>query len=100
MLKTALPLPVEAIRAYCLQQPIRRLAVFGSVLREDFGPESDVDLLVTFMPEATVTFFDVYDMQQALSALIGRSVDLLTPHAISPYFADDVLSSAVVIYES
>ncbi len=100
MSETTISLPVDAIRTYCRTQPIQRLAVFGSVLRDDFTPTSDVDLLVEFKPQAKITYFDLFDIQQALTALIGRKVDLLTPAALSPYFRDDVLTQALVIYES
>jgi len=72
MSETTISLPVDAIRTYCRTQPIQRLAVFGSVLRDDFTPTSDVDLLVEFKPQAKITYFDLFDIQQALTALIGR----------------------------
>jgi uncharacterized protein len=99
MLSTAIPLPVAAIREYCRTQPIDRLSVFGSVLRDDFTPESDVDLLVVFTPGARVTYFDMHYMQEALTEMIGRRVDLRTPKELSRYFVDDVLARAQVIYE-
>lgn len=100
MLSAQIALPIEEISAYCRTQPIQRLSVFGSVLRQDFSPQSDVDLLVEFVPGARITYFDLYDMQQSLAALIGREVDLLTAQAISPYFADSVRNDAQVIYEA
>lgn len=92
-------LPVETIRAFCREHPVRRLALFGSVLRDDFTEHSDVDVLVEFSPDAQITYFDLFDMQETLTGLIGRRVDLLTPGALSPYFRDRVLSEAVTIYE-
>jgi len=92
-------IPQEDIRRYCETQPIRRLSVFGSVLREDFTATSDVDVLVEFLPEARVTYFDLFYMQEALEGLIGREVDLLTPGALSEYFRDDVMAQAVAVYE-
>jgi hypothetical protein len=97
--KTNLSLPVDGIRNYCAAQPIRRLSLFGSVLRGDFTPTSDVDVLVEFQPDAHLTYFDLYYIQQALQEIIGRQVDLLTPGAISDYFRDEVLAQAEVIYE-
>lgn len=93
-------LPLEAIRDYCTGQPIKRLALFGSVLRPDFDSESDVDLLIEFLPGAKIGYFKLVEMQDQLADLIGRRVDLLTPGAISPYFRDDVLAEAQVIYEA
>lgn len=100
MFYTSVQIPLEAVRAYCRTQPIQRLSVFGSALREDFTPESDIDLLIEFRQGARVTFLDLYDIQQALEALIGREVDLVTPKALSPYFRDDVTALAETIYEA
>jgi uncharacterized protein len=94
-----LTIPVEDIRAFCQRHPIRRLALFGSVLRGDFSPDSDVDVLVEFAPDSGVTYLDMAAMQEELAALLGRSVDLLTPGALSPHFREQVLSSAETVYE-
>lgn len=93
-------LPLETIRAYCRKQPIQRLALFGSVLRDDFTDESDVDMLVEFQPGAKVGYFKLVEIQDDLSALVGRPVDLLTPKSLSPYFRQRVLDTAQVIYEA
>jgi len=100
MRNTAISLPIREIHAYCRTKPIARLSVFGSVLRDDFTAESDVDLLVEFQKGARITYLDMYDMQRALAEVIGRDVDLLTPKAISEYFMDDVQANAKVIYEA
>ena len=78
---------------FCRRNHIRRLAVFGSALREDFGPHSDVDVLVEFEPGRTpgLAFFS---MQEELSGLFSRTVDLHTPASLSRYFRDQVLSEA------
>ena len=78
---------------FCRQNHIRRLAVFGSALREDFGPHSDVDVLVEFEPGRTpgLAFFS---MQDELGRLFNRVVDLHTPASLSRYFRDQVLSEA------
>ena len=78
---------------FCRQNHVRRLAVFGSALREDFGPHSDVDVLVEFEPGRTpgLAFFS---MQDELSRLFSRTVDLHTPASLSRYFRDQVLSEA------
>lgn len=85
------------LAAFCAENRIRRLALFGSVLRDDFGPESDVDVLVEFEPgrEPGLGFFS---MQEHLSRLLGRRVDLNTPGFLSPYFRDQVVREAVVLY--
>ena len=83
---------------FCRKYHIRKLAFFGSVLRDDFGPDSDVDVLVEFEPGYTpgLTFFSIQD---ELSELIKRPVDLNTPHFLSPYFREEVLAKAEVQYE-
>lgn len=87
--------PKEEIAAFCRRNNISKLAFFGSVLREDFTPGSDVDVLVEFKPGARVGFFDLYDMEQELSHLLGgREVDMNTPRSLSQYFRDEVLREA------
>ncbi len=87
------------IADFCRRNQIRKLALFGSVLREDFAPSSDVDVLVEFKPEARVGFFELYDMEQELSTLLGgRRVDLNTPYSLSKYIRDEVLHEAEVRY--
>jgi predicted nucleotidyltransferase len=99
MIQAKITLPYEAIAAFCQQHPIRRLSLFGSVLRDDFTPESDVDVLVEFAPNAGVGYFELVQMQIELSAIFGREVDLLTPNALSRQFRERVLSAAQVVYE-
>ena len=88
----------KKIRQFCRKYNIRRLAFFGSVLREDFGPGSDVDVLVEFEPGRTpgLQFFSI---QEELSLILGRRVDLNTPKFLSPLFRDEVTAEAVVQYE-
>jgi uncharacterized protein len=93
-----LNLPHEQIAEFCARHHIRRLALFGSVLREDFGPDSDVDVLVEFEPDH-VPGLAFFAMQDELSAIIGRNVDLHTPPFLSRYFRDRVLAKAEVQYE-
>lgn len=84
---------------FCRRNRIRKLSFFGSVLREDFGPESDVDALVEFEPDAVVGFFALYDIEQELSRILGgRKVDLHTPGGLSRYIRDRVLAEAEVQY--
>ena len=86
------------IRQFCLRHHIRRLAFFGSVLREDFNPSSDVVVLVEFEPGHTpgLKFFSI---QEELAQILGRKVDLNTPKFLSPYFRNEVIDGAEVLYE-
>lgn len=89
--------PKEEIAAFCRRHHIRQLAFFGSVLRDDLTPESDVDVLVEFEPGHTpgLTFFA---MQRELSEILGRKADLNTAKDLSPYFRQEVLDEAEVLY--
>ena len=88
-----------ALAAFCQEHGIRRLSVFGSALRDDFGPESDIDVLVEFEPERIPGLLGVAGMELALSELFtGRKVDLRTAEDLSPYFRQDVLDTAEVQY--
>jgi len=87
------------IAELCRRRRIRKLAFFGSVLRDDFGPDSDVDVLVEFEPGVHVGFFELYRIEQELSRYLdGRKVDINTPKSLSKYFRDDVLAEAEVLY--
>ncbi|HEY7220390.1 MAG TPA: nucleotidyltransferase family protein [Candidatus Binatia bacterium] len=87
------------LRDFCQRHHIRRLAFFGSVLREDFSPESDVDVLVEFEP-GYIPGLSFFRMQDELSQILGRKVDLNTPHSLSRYFRDLVLAEAEVQYSN
>lgn len=87
------------IADFCRRHHIRRLSLFGSVLRGDFSPESDIDVLVEFEPGHVPGFFALHDMEEELSALAGgRKVDLRTAEDLSRYFRDDVVAHAEVQY--
>ncbi len=89
----------DRLAEFCKKHHIQRLAIFGSVLRDDFGPESDIDVLVDFEPGRTPGFFKLFDMEDELSSLFGgRKVDLRTPQDLSPYFRDKVVGNAEVQY--
>ena len=92
-------IPRERIAEFCRRHRIRRLALFGSVLRGDFGPHSDIDVLVEFEPGAR-TGLRFFAMQDELSQILGRRVDLHTPASLSKYFRDEVLSHAEVQYDA
>ena len=88
----------QQIAGFCRRNHIVRLSLFGSVLREDFGPDSDVDVLVEFAAGAVVTLLDMARMEEELAQLLQRAVDLRTPQELSRYFRDKVLATAVVQY--
>lgn len=92
-------IPVAGLVEFCRRHPIRRLSVFGSVLRDDFGPDSDIDMLVEFEPGARISFFDMVTMEMELTDMIGRQVDLRTLQELSRYFRQKVLYMAQVVYE-
>ena len=75
-------LPRERIAEFCRRWKIRELALFGSVLREDFGPDSDIDVLVTFASDADWSLLDHVQMQDELGTILGRKVDLLSRRAV------------------
>lgn len=83
----------------CKRWHIRRLALFGSVLRDDYGPESDIDVLVEF-ESGHVPGFGFITIQDELTAIFGRSVDLHTPATLSRYFREDVLERARDLYDA
>jgi predicted nucleotidyltransferase len=85
--------------SYCKKNHIKKLALFGSILREDFHADSDIDILVEFEKDHTPGFFDLIRMQEQLSVLFqGKEVDLRTPDDLSKYFRKKVISNAEVIY--
>ncbi len=90
-------LPRDEIRAFCRKHHIRRLAVFGSALRGDFTPQSDIDVLVEFEPGQTPGFGFI-SIQDELSQMFGRNVDLSTPQCLSKYFRHEVLAEARDVY--
>ena len=90
-------IPHDQIAEFCRRYRIRKLALFGSVLRDDFGPDSDVDVLVEFEPGHTPGFGFV-TIQDELSTLLGRKVDLNTANNLSRYFRDEVVRDAGVLY--
>jgi predicted nucleotidyltransferase len=90
-------LPRDKIADFCQRHHIRKLAVFGSVLHGDARPDSDLDVLVEFEP-GHVPGLAFFAMEQELSEVLGRTVDLNTPQFLSPYFRDKVLAEAEVQY--
>jgi predicted nucleotidyltransferase len=93
-----IPIDRQQIAEFCRRNRIRRLSLFGSVLRRDFGPDSDVDVLVEFEPEAKVGFIRLAGMERELSEVLGRKADIRTANDLSPYFRNEVLAAAEVQY--
>lgn len=94
-----IPIDREAIAAFCRRHHIRRLALFGSVLRDDFRPDSDVDVLVDFEPDASVGLFEFLDVQEELETLFGRPVDLVERGALrNPFRRHEILRTAEDVY--
>jgi uncharacterized protein len=92
-------IPGNFIKDFCRKYHIKKLSIFGSYLREDFGPESDIDFLVEFDQRHTPTLFDVAGMEIELSEILGgRKVDLRTPQDLSRYFRDEVVAQAEAQY--
>ena|SRR3974390_2561990 len=89
----------EKIKDYCRRNHIRKLSLFGSVLRPDFGPDSDVDVLIEFEDGHVPGFFRLVDMEEELSSIMdGRKVDLRTAQDLSRYFRDEVIANAELQY--
>ncbi len=88
----------EQLAGYCRRHGIRRLSLFGSVLRDDFGPTSDIDVLVEFEPGRVPGFLGMAHLELELSELLGRKADLRTPAELSRHFRDEVLREAVPHY--
>jgi uncharacterized protein len=95
--RAKIELPKDRIAEFCRRHHIRRLALFGSVLREDFLPTSDVDVLVEFAP-GFAPGLEFFSLENELSEILGRKVDLNTPAFLSKYFRDRVLAEAEVEY--
>lgn len=95
---TTLAVPVDQLAALCRRYHVRELALFGSALREDFRPNSDIDLLVEFEPEAPVTFLLLGQMERELAGLFGRRIDLVPKSGLKPLLRQGVLETARVLY--
>lgn len=95
--RAKIPVPSDKIAELCQQYHIRWLALFGSVLRDDFRPDSDIDVLVEFEPSHTPGFAFI-NIQDKLAELFQRTVDLNTPQDLSRYFREQVLAEAEVYY--
>lgn len=91
----------EFLRSICARWQIREFAVFGSVLRDDFTADSDVDLLLSFEDAAPWSLWELYDLRVELEQVLGRSVDIVEPEAIrNPYRRESILGSKRVLYRT
>jgi hypothetical protein len=95
-----IPLDQQQLDDFCQRHGIARLSLFGSVLRDDFGPDSDIDVLIEFQPGIRVGLLGLTRIEMELTALLGRKVDLNTPGFLSRYFRDEVLAEAEVLYDA
>ena len=104
MMNPRIEIPTEKIAAFCQRWRITRFALFGSVLRDDFGPHSDIDVLVLFDVAAHTTLFDMSRMEEELKSILGREVDLVSQRGVESsrnYIRRKaILESAQLVYES
>lgn len=98
MVLHGITIPEAQLAEFARRHGMRRVALFGSILRTDFGPSSDIDVLVEFFPDRVPGLFELATMRDELSAMLGRTVDLRTPAFLSKYFRDAVLREARVAY--
>jgi predicted nucleotidyltransferase len=100
MLTHNIVVPHDAIIDFCQRYHIQRLAFFGSVLRDDFSPSSDIDVLVEFEPGRTPGLITLAGMETELSGILDRKTDIRTPADLSRYFRQDVIDRAQVYYSA
>ncbi len=102
MPKIQIPIPYDDIRAFCEKWQITEFALFGSVLRDDFGPESDIDVLVYYPSTTTIDLLDEVQMVYELQEIFGRKVDMVSKKAIlnskNRYRRNSILNSAYVVH--
>lgn len=94
-----LPIPTQGLESLCRRWKIQQFSVIGSVLRPDFRADSDVDVVVTFQPDATWDLFDIVRLRDELALLFGRSIDLIEEHAVrNPYMLASIRQTKRVLY--
>jgi predicted nucleotidyltransferase len=96
--RSRIPFQRQSLERFCRRYQVQRLALFGSVLRDDYRPDSDIDILVTFQPNAKITFLTLGKMKRELSGMFQRSVDLVPQDGLKPAIREAVLSSAEELY--
>jgi len=90
----------DQLVAFCRRHHIKKLSVFGSAIRGQLRPDSDIDLLVEFEPDHTPGLFSIIRMEMELTETLGRKVDLRTPDDLSQYFRDEVMANAELQYQA
>jgi len=93
-------IPKDKLEGFCKRNHIRKLSVFGSAVRGDLSPDSDIDLLVEFEQDLTPGLFSIIRMEMELAEMLGRKVDLRTPEDLSQYFRDEVVRNAEIQYQA
>jgi predicted nucleotidyltransferase len=89
----------EQLIGFCRKWKVKELSLFGSVLRDDFGPDSDIDVLVTFEPDAPWSLWDLMEMKEELEVLFGRTIDLVEKEALrNPWRKREILNTYKVVY--
>jgi predicted nucleotidyltransferase len=92
-------LPEDKIADFCRRWKVVELALFGSVLRDDFGPDSDIDVLITFTPDCGWSLWDLFDMREELKQMFGREIDLVEKEALrNPFRKREILNTYKVVY--
>lgn len=98
--RAQVPIPVEAVAEFCRRHDLREVALFGSVVRDDFAESSDVDVLIEPGPNHRHRLAEILAMQEELEGVFGRKVDIVYKHLLKPYIRDDVLRRRRVLYVS
>ena len=98
MVSSRIKIPERKLKSFCKRYQVQRLALFGSVLRDDFQPDSDIDVLVVFDPSAFITFMTLGRMRRELSEILKRQVDLVPQEGLKPAIRDSVLTSSLEVY--
>ena len=96
--RVRIEIPADRIAEFCRRHHIRRLALFGSVLRDDFRPDSDVDVLIEFESDRRYTYFTLAQLEEELGDLLARRIDLHIPKSLHPFLRDKVLGQAEAVY--
>jgi predicted nucleotidyltransferase len=99
MSRARIEIPGDRLDELCRRRNIRWMALFGSVLRDDFRPESDIDVLIEFEPGHRYTYFTLAQIERELSDVLGRTVDLHIPKDLHPFLRDKVLEQAEAVYD-
>ncbi len=97
-MRARVPIPHDAIREFCRAHAVRELALFGSVVRGDFGDDSDVDVLIDLAPSARIGLVALQQMRDELAVIFGRPVDLLTRTGLNRHIQSEILREVEIIH--